>query len=83
MNAARQRRQDGGRRGAHGGQARAAEEGEGLGDHVEHLECNEQCLFLIFPILVYFLYKFDSTIPNFCIYGFCSIFVLSQLMNSP
>ncbi|BAD82226.1 hypothetical protein [Oryza sativa Japonica Group] len=55
-------------RGARGSQARAAEEGENRArDHVEHLECNEQCHFLFNPILVYPLYKFHSINPNFYI----------------
>nr|BAD33910.1 hypothetical protein [Oryza sativa Japonica Group] len=55
-----------GRRCAAAGDEREGKRGgAGLGDRVEHLRCNEQCRFLINPILVYFPYKFDSTIPNF------------------
>ncbi len=44
-------------------------------DHIEHLRCNEQWLFLFIPILVYFPYKFDSIISKSCINEVYSMFV--------
>jgi hypothetical protein len=48
-----------------GREARMAGEGKGLGNTVEHVAADEQCPFSIKPILEYFPYKFDFTIPNF------------------
>jgi hypothetical protein len=58
-------------------------EGGRARDLVEHLECNEQCIFLFIPILAYFLYKFYSINPNFCINEVYPIFMLFQPMDSP